>query len=219
VHLRQFSGILLAMGETESEDRLRIRTTAELLKAVELGIVDRTEARGLLGLPVKRGRLAKVQPRQGGRFARDDQVYPFNRFTAAAQQALVQAQGLATAEARGHVETGDMLLALVQQAECAAARALATIAVGEEQVRSKLGPLERGEDVLEGTGPTAQLKTVVETAFGRVAYPEEVGTWQLVLALASCEGRASDALSQLGASEAVLRGMTGRLDTGDDLPG
>jgi len=56
------------MMEDGSDNRLRIRTTAELLKAVELGIIDRTEARGMLGMPIKRGRLAKLQPRRGGRF-------------------------------------------------------------------------------------------------------------------------------------------------------
>src|SRR5438105_15936515 len=100
-----------------SESQLRITSTAELLKAVELGIVDKTEARAMLGLPVKRGRLAKVQPRQGGRFVKDrGLVYPFNRFSSIAQQALVQAQGLAGGEGRGHVETGDVLLALSGQA-------------------------------------------------------------------------------------------------------
>jgi len=55
-----------AMANSETGDRLRITTTTELLKAVELGIVDKTEARSLLGFGVKRGRLARVQPREGG---------------------------------------------------------------------------------------------------------------------------------------------------------
>jgi ATP-dependent Clp protease ATP-binding subunit ClpA len=196
---------------------LRITTTAELLKAVELGIVDKTEARGMLGLPVKRGRLARLQPRQSGRFVKGELVYPLNRFSATARQALIQAQDFAGAEGRVHAETGDMLLALVLQADGAGARALQSIGVGEEQVRSRLAHVEREEDFLEGTGPTGQLKAVVETAFGWVGYPDQVGTWQLALALASCEGKARDVLAQLGVQEQALRAMTGRFGAGDDL--
>lgn len=89
-------------------------TVAEmtLLKAVELGIIDKTEARSLLGLPVKRGRMAKVQPRTGGRFAKGDSVLPFNRFAASAQEAMVTAQAAAAAAGRTTIETGDMLLAI-----------------------------------------------------------------------------------------------------------
>jgi len=86
--------------EDGPDKRLMIGTTADLLKAVELGIIDRTEARGMLGMPTKRGRLAKLQPRRGGRFVRGDLVYPLNRLSPTAQRALVQAQGLATAEDR-----------------------------------------------------------------------------------------------------------------------
>jgi len=202
--------------EDGSDKRLTIATTAELLKAVELGIIDRTEARGMLGMPIKRGRLAKLQPRRGGRFVKGDLVYPLNRFSPTAQRALVEAEGLATAEGRAHVETGDMLLALVRQAESAGARVLRSIGVGEEQVRSKLEDVGKEEDVLEGTGPTSQLKTVIETAFNEVGYPDQVGTWHLVLALASCEGRAHHALEQLGAQERVLRATTNQFGSGDD---
>jgi len=204
------------MMEDGSDNRLRIRTTAELLKAVELGIIDRTEARGMLGMPIKRGRLAKLQPRRGGRFVKGDLVYPLNRFSPTAQRALIQARGLATAEDRAHVETGDMLLALVQLAESAGARALRSIGVGEEQVRSKLQDVGKEEDVLEGTGPTSQLKTAIETAFQEVGYPDQVGTWHLVLALSSCEGRAHYALEQLGARERVLRARTDQFGADDN---
>src|SRR5215472_4821478 len=108
------------MGNEEPGTRLRITSTAELLKAVELGIVDRTEARSLLGFGVKRGRLAKLQPREGGRFTKGDQVLPFNRFSTSAQGAMLRAQELSKAGERGHPDTGDMLLALAGQAGSAA---------------------------------------------------------------------------------------------------
>src|SRR5215469_872652 len=122
------------MAEMEPGHRLRITTTAELLKAVELGIVDRTEARSLLGFGVKRGRLARVRPRAGGRFVKGDQVLPFNRFSTAAGEAMVRAQELAKADGRGNPDTADMLLALVRQPGSAAGLALQGAGVDDERL-------------------------------------------------------------------------------------
>src|SRR5262249_27773082 len=157
----------------------RITTTAELLKAVELGIVDKTEARSLLGFGVKRGRLARVQPREGGRFARAEQVLPFNRFSRGAKEAMLRAQELSTAGGRAHPDTGDLLLARAGQGGSAAGVALRAAGAGEEQVRSTLEGVERSEAPVEGIGPTTELKRVVETAFHGVEYPGQVGTRQL----------------------------------------
>jgi hypothetical protein len=184
-----------------SESQLRITTTAELLKAVELGIVDKTEARGLLGLGVKRGRLAKVQPRRGGKFTKGELVYPFNRFSEDAKAAMLGAQELAKSDDRT-VDTGDLLLALVQEG------ALASAGVDEARVRSALEQRERNETPVEGIGPSGELKTTIETAFHAVAYPHDVGTDQLVLALASCDGIGRTVLAELGVTEAKLRNTT-----------
>jgi Clp amino terminal domain, pathogenicity island component len=204
------------MASTEPGDRMRITTTAELLKAVELGIVDKTEARSLLGFGVKRGRLARLQPREGGRFTKGDQVLPMNRFSASARDAMIQAQELSKSSGRGHPDTADLLLAVVQQPDSAAARALRGVGVGEERVRSALAGLERSEAAVEGIGPSAELKTVVETAFHGVGYPDQVGTRQLVLALAACEGLASAALAQLGVTGEALRAELDRDGAGED---
>jgi hypothetical protein len=126
--------------DQEPGARLRITTTAELLKAVELGIVDKTEARSLLGFGVKRGRMARLQPRVGGRFARsdeDDQVLPFNRFTASAKDAMLEAQELSTVRHGGHPDTADLLLAVVRQPDGAGA-ALRGMGAGDEQVTAAL---------------------------------------------------------------------------------
>jgi len=196
--------------------QLRITTTAELLKAVELGIVDKTEARGMLGLSIKRGRLARVQPRRAGRFAKSDEVYPLNRFSAVAKNALIEAQDLATADGRARIETTDMLLAVTLQPESTGARALRNVGVTEERVRSTLVQLKRDEVPLEDAGPTVQLKNVVETAFHAVGYPDSIGTRHLVLALAACEGTASAVLAALGASEPVLRAEVNRISAPED---
>ena len=51
--------------------RLMISSTAELFEAVRLGIVDKAEARRLLGLEAKRGRAAAAMPRTNrGRFTK-----------------------------------------------------------------------------------------------------------------------------------------------------
>jgi hypothetical protein len=197
---------------TEME-ALRITTTAELLKAVELGIVDKTEARALLGFGVKRGRLARVQPREGGRFAKGDQVLPFNRFSPSARDAMLRAQEVAQAGERGHPDTADLLLAIAEGTGRAAA-ALRGLGAGEERVRSAVSGLDRNEAPLEGIGPTAQLKDVVETAFHGVSYPAQVGTRQLVLALVTREGGARTALAGLGVTEQALRAELDR--AGDD---
>ncbi|MDR0357963.1 MAG: hypothetical protein LBJ87_00655 [bacterium] len=202
-------------GETGA--RLRITSTAELLKAVELGIVDRTEARGMLGLPVKRGRLARAQPREGGRFVKGELVYPLNRFSGPAQQAMLGAQELASADRRAHVDTGDLLLALVRQADGASQRALRHVGIDEDRLAEHLGRLERTEEVVEeGVGTTRPLKAAVEVAFHGVAYPDAVGTWDLLLALARGEGRAREALGQAGTGEAALRAAADQIGTTDE---
>jgi hypothetical protein len=58
---------------------------------------------------------------------------------------------------------------------------------------------------VEGIGPSAQLKEVIERAFHGVAYPAQVGTRQLVIALAATDGIASDVLGRLGVTEQALR--------------
>ena len=199
------------MADTEPGGHLRITTTAELLKAVELGIVDKTEARSLPGFGVKRGRLARVQPREGGRFTRAEQVLPFNRFSRGAKEAMLRAQELSTADGRAHPDTADLLLALAGQAGSAAGVALRAAGAGEEQVRSTLEGVERSEAPVEGIGPTTELKRVVETAFHGVEYPGQVGTRQLVVALAADDGIASAALGRLGVGEEALRAELDRV--------
>jgi len=204
------------MADTEPGGRLRITTTAELLKAVELGIVDRTEARSLLGFGVKRGRLARVQPREGGRFVKADLVLPFNRFSSRAQEAMMQAQELAKTDGRGHPDSADLLLAVAGLAGSAAGLALRALGADEERVRSTLAGMERSEAQVEGLGPSAQLKQVVETAFHGVDYPGQVGTRQVVLALAASEGLGGAALARLGVTEAALRAELDRVAADDD---
>jgi hypothetical protein len=194
------------MANSETGDRLRITTTTELLKAVELGIVDKTEARSLLGFGVKRGRLARVQPREGGRFTKGDQVLPLNRFSASARDAMIQAQELSNSDGRSHPDTADLLLAVVRNAGSAAARALQGVGAGEERVRSALAGVERSESPVEGIG----------TAFHGVGYPGQVGTRQLVLALAGCDGLASAALAQVGVTVEALRAELDRAGAGED---
>jgi hypothetical protein len=51
---------------------IRISTVSELLRAFELGVLTKTEARRQLGLGATQGNTAADQTRAGGRFVRDD---------------------------------------------------------------------------------------------------------------------------------------------------
>jgi hypothetical protein len=191
-----------------ADSRLRVTTTAELLKAVELGIIDKTEARSLLGLPVKRGRMAKVQPRTEGRFAKSDSVLPFNRFAASAQEAMVAAQEAAAAAGRTAIETGDMLLAIAS-GEGPGAAILAALGRDAAKVKAALEAHPVPETSVAGLGPTGELKHAVERAFATVAYPGDIGTDHLLLALVGSGGGAGAALAGLGVTEEAIRGQLG----------
>jgi hypothetical protein len=195
------------MSDHEPAVKLRLTTTEELLRAVELGIVDKTEARSLLGLGVKRGRIAKVQPRAAGRFAKGDRILPFNRFSSQAKQALVRAQETAEAEDRASITTLDMLLALTSTADFSSSgRVLAGLEVDRVRILGVAESLSTSpETTVEGIGPTAELKAVVEHAFQLVDYPEDIGTEHLLQAIAGGEGIGNAALTALGVSEQAIR--------------
>jgi ATP-dependent Clp protease ATP-binding subunit ClpB len=138
----------------------------------------------VLGLSVKRGRLARLQ-----------------------------AQDLARVDGHAHIETADLLLAILGEPEGAGGRALRNLGVEEEPVRAGLARAERKETPLEGAGPTAELKGVIEAAFHAVAYPDEVGTRHLVIALAAGGGTAGGVLTELGVQEPALRAELDRGET------
>jgi Clp amino terminal domain, pathogenicity island component len=197
------------MSDVEPTSKLRLTTTDELLRAVELGIVDRTEARSLLGLGVKRGRFAKIQPRAAGRFSKSEQVLPFNRFSGPSKQAMLLAQEAAQADGRANIRTLDMLLALTLDRASVGGRALAALGVDEDKIRGAAQTARApAETSVEGIGPTAELKQVVERAFKAVEYPGDIGTEHLLLALATGDGVASAVLGTLGLTEQAIRAAT-----------
>ncbi|HEY8681174.1 MAG TPA: Clp protease N-terminal domain-containing protein [Candidatus Dormibacteraeota bacterium] len=194
------------MSQVEPTNNLRLTTTDELLRAVELGIVDRTEARSLLGLGVKRGRFAKVQPRAAGKFSKSEQVLPFNRFSGQSKKAMVLAQEAAQADGRTNIRTLDMLLALTQDRASVGGRALAALGVDGDKIRAAAQTAQAtAETTVEGIGPTAELKQVVEHAFKAVEYPGDIGTEHLLLALATGDGVAGSVLRDLGLTEPSIR--------------
>jgi hypothetical protein len=194
------------MSQVEPTNNLRLTTTDELLRAVELGIVDRTEARSLLGLGVRRGRFARVQPRAAGKFSKSEQVLPFNRFSGQSKKAMVLAQEAAQADGRTNIRTLDMLLALTQDRASVGGRALAALGVDEDKIRAAAQTAQAtAETTVEGIGPTAELKQVVEHAFKAVEYPGDIGTEHLLLALATGDGIASSVLRDLGLTEQSIR--------------
>jgi len=195
------------MSNEEPVPKLRLTTTDELLRSVELGIVDKTEARSMLGLGVKRGRFAKVQPRSAVRFAKGDRILPFNRFASQAKEAMVMAQETARADQRTTINTLDMLLALTAMGSFSSSgRVLAGLGVDRVKILAAAENASvTSETSVEGIGPSAELKRVVERAFKVVDYPEDIGTEHLLLAIAGGEGIAGAVLGGLGVSEQAIR--------------
>ena len=161
----------------------------------------------MLGLGVKRGRFAKVQPRSAGRFAKGDRILPFNRFSSQAKEAMVMAQETARADQRTTINTLDMLLALTAMGSFSSSgRVLAGLGVDRVKILAAAENASvTSETSVEGIGPSAELKRVVERAFKVVDYPEDIGTEHLLLAIAGGEGIAGAVLGGLGVSEQAIR--------------
>jgi hypothetical protein len=190
-----------------SGGELRITSVAELLKAVELGVVEKGEARRLLGLQPKRGRWAAIQPRQGGRFARSG-AYPLETFTDEAQTTLWLAQDHAHRGGRRHLATEDLLVALLEQPDLPGGRLLRSLPVDEPGIRQALGQVDQDEARLGRRRPLSPARRVLDIAVreGAAANREQVGSEHLLLGLVIDEGVAGRALRMLGVTEETVRG-------------
>jgi hypothetical protein len=189
---------------------LRITSAAELLKAVELGVVEKREARRLLGLQPRRGRWAALQPREGGRFAKSG-AYPLETFTAEAQTTLWLAQDHARRGGRRHLATEDLLTALLEQPDLPGGRLLRSLPVDEQRIRDAIGRLEQDEARLGKRRPLSRARRVMDIAVreGAAAHREQVGSEHLLLGLVIDEGVAGRALRTLGVTEETVRQRMG----------
>jgi hypothetical protein len=189
-----------------SDGELRIASVAELLKAVELGVVEKGEARRLLGLQPRRGRWSGLQPREGGRFAKSG-TYPLETFTAEAQTTLWLAQDQARRHGRRHLATEDLLIALLEQPDLPGGRLLRSLPVDEPQIREALAQADRDEARLGKRRPLSRARRVIDIAVreGAAANREQVGSEHLLLGLVIDEGVAGRALRMLGVTEEGVR--------------
>lgn len=132
-------------------------------------------------------------------------MYPFDRFSAHAQEMLQCAQREAEKSGFSYIGTEHLLLAAFCQAESHAARLLLSVGVEEAAVRSAIDKAIRGARPAFPARviPTSRVKRVVEIAFkiaSKMGHPR-VGTDHMLLALAAeREGIAAHVLIDLGAT-------------------
>lgn len=133
-------------------------------------------------------------------------AYPFERFTANAQQLLTLAQTEALKAGYSYIGTEHMLLAAFADPDFHAAKILAATGVEEAAVRSMLDKvIGRGKSPVPARIiPTSRVKTVIELAFklcGAFGSPR-VSTGHILLALAAeGQGIAAHVLKDLGATK------------------
>jgi hypothetical protein len=82
--------------------------------------------------------------------------------------------------------------------------------MAEPHTRSELFSVHLRCTSVEGIGPTAELKRVVERAFQLVDHPQSIGTEHLLLAIAGGEVIARAVLDGLAVSDQAIRAEISR---------
>ncbi|HET7339117.1 MAG TPA: Clp protease N-terminal domain-containing protein [Candidatus Dormibacteraeota bacterium] len=135
-------------------------------------------------------------------------AYPFENFTARAQELFRQAQSEAESQARPYIGTEHLLLACFDP-EFHSAKVLQTLGVERGAVAMRLDQMlgkDKGSRHL-GIVPTSRVKKVVEIAFQLAGHSTDthVGTQHILLALSKeGNGIAAHVLKELGASPAKI---------------
>lgn len=133
-------------------------------------------------------------------------MYPFERFTASAQQLLTLAQTEALKAGFSYIGTEHMMLAAFGDADFQSAKILAALGVEETAVRSALDKVlgRKKRAVPTKIIPTSRVKKVIEQAFqlcSEMGDPR-VSTGHVLLALVTeGEGIAAHLLKDLGATK------------------
>lgn len=136
-------------------------------------------------------------------------MYPFERFTAGAQQALTRAQQEAVEAKQSYIGTEHLGLALIQD-DGIAGRVLSDLGITDESMRAQIRRiLHRTErPAPPWIIPTSRMKRVIEIAFQEAtsAGSAEVGTEHLLAALiVEGEGVAARVLEELGTTLPKVR--------------
>jgi hypothetical protein len=140
-------------------------------------------------------------------------IYPFERFTKAAQAMLTAAQSEAAKAGFSYIGTEHLLLAALADPQSHAGQALAALGVTDQAVREVLAKkIGHGKPPPKHLlVPTSRVKAVVELAFDTCAQAGEtqVSTGHILMALASeGEGIAAHVLKDAGATpEEIARAL------------
>src|SRR5262245_6006226 len=155
-----------------------------------------------------RARLLRQGPPPSPRRGGSRGMYPFERFTEGAKQALTRAQEEAVAANQRYIGTEHLALALAG-GDGVAARVLRELGITYEGIKARIGA------VLEGSEkrplqiiPASRMKRVIELAFQEAtsAGVEYVGTEHLLAALlVKAEGVAARVLDDMGATLPKVR--------------
>ena len=144
-------------------------------------------------------------------------MYAFERFTDPAKAVLSSAQEEAARAGHSYIGTEHLLLGLLRVEQGVAARALASLGVMPEAVRTAIAAvLGRSERILiQQIIPTTRVKKVIEISFAEALRGgrHHVGTGQLLLALViEGEGIAAQVLSDLGVTRDNVEAAVAEVD-------
>lgn len=140
-------------------------------------------------------------------------MYPFERFTQKAKQALVFAQQEAEKSHHSFIGSEHILLGLMREPACQAAKVLANLGLQIDGVRAAIEAVLGGDEriFVQQILPTSRVKKVIEIAFEEAKRMNNtyVGTEHLLLGLLiEGEGIAAHVLEESGASlERVREGL------------
>lgn len=137
-------------------------------------------------------------------------MYPFERFTDAAQKMLTIAVQEAEKSMHPYIGTEHLLLAMTSQSGTIAGDTLARLGVTHAEARSRVDALiGRSERIIiQQVIPTKRVKTVIELAFAEARQLDSrvVGTDHVLIAIAlEGQGVAAHVLGAMGARLEVLR--------------
>jgi nucleoside-diphosphate-sugar epimerase len=143
-------------------------------------------------------------------------MYPFERFTERAKRVLSLAQQEAERAHHSYIGTEHLLLGLMREEGCLAAKALANLGVENNEVRAVIASVIGGKEriLIQQRIPTSRVKQVIELSFeeARKMGNNHVGTEHLLLGLlVEGEGIAAHLLQDLGATLEKVRPEIDRL--------
>src|SRR5262249_17559056 len=156
-----------------------------------------------------RARMLRQGPPPSSRRGGSRGMYPFERFTESAKQALTRAQEEAAAANQQYIGTEHLALALARD-DGVAGRVLRNLGITYEGMKAQIGSVL---DSVEETGrlriiPTSRVKRVIELAFQEATSvgAEYVATEHLLAArLLEAEGVGARVLDELGATLPKVR--------------